>query len=94
MLTDYRTVDTDEKLRATLAFLEKAVLERSEVTPADARCALYAGVSAEALGIMYCFGVMTRFADAFDFTLPTGRSLKVAAKILLGPGYPAAVLPG
>ena len=45
MIADYRTAPIDEKLRATLAFLEKVTRSPATVVASDARAVLDAGVT-------------------------------------------------
>lgn len=91
MLADYRTAPIDEKLRATLAYLEKVTLTPSDVVAADARRVLDAGVSAkavrEALYVASLFAAINRLADAFGFELPTQAGFDAGAKALLRFGY-------
>ncbi len=97
-LADYRTAPIDERLRATLGFLEKLTLTPDQVGPDDAAALRAAGLSDdaidEAIYVCFCFNVMDRIADALDFRLNDARGLKWAARILLGPGYGAASIPG
>ena len=98
ILSDYRSAPIDERLRATLAFLEKLVLAPGEVTDADAERARAAGASNRALReaayVGFGFGVMDRLADAFDFEPETGRALVWTSRILLRLGYGIASVPG
>ena len=98
ILSDYRTAPIDERLRATLAFLEKLVLAPGEMTADDARLARAAGASSlalrEAAYVGFGFGVMDRLADAFDFEPETGKALVWTTRILLKLGYGMASVPG
>jgi alkylhydroperoxidase family enzyme len=98
VLADYRTAPIDERLRGTLAFLEKLVLAPAEVGPADAQRARAAGASdralEEAVYVAFAFGVIDRLADAFDFEPESGRTLDRAATILLRLGYKNASILG
>lgn len=49
VLEDYRTAPIEEKLRATLAFLEKVTLDHERHSADDVRPMLAAGVSREAI---------------------------------------------
>lgn len=98
ILRDYRTAPIDERLRATLGFLEKLTLKPDEVTAADMAPARAAGLSdaaiEEAIRVCFLFCLIDKIADALDFALPTPRSLRWVGRILLRIGYQAASLPG
>src|SRR5579872_2529754 len=90
-LADFRAAPISERLKATLAFLEIMTLRPAELTRIHAKAVLDAGVSAEALtdAIAVCaiFNIVTRYADALDFALPTPDEFKRAASMLLKRGY-------
>ncbi|HEY6980505.1 carboxymuconolactone decarboxylase family protein [Reyranella sp.] len=90
-LADYRAAAISERLKATLGFLEKLVLRPREVTPEDARAVLGAGVGAEALtdaiAVASVFSIVTRYADALAFAMPTEAEFDRAAAMLLKRGY-------
>ena len=98
ILADYRSAPIDERLRATLEFLEKLVVAPDAMTPEDAKRALQAGVSKRALReaayVAFVFGVMDRLADAFGFEVETGNQLVWTARILLRLGYGIGSVPG
>ncbi|HEX6539567.1 MAG TPA: hypothetical protein VF155_10340 [Candidatus Dormibacteraeota bacterium] len=98
ILSDYRSAPIDERLRATLAFLEKLVLDPGDMTPADAECARRAGASSRALReaayVAFDFSVMDRLADGFGFEVETGGALRWTARILHRLGYGMASVPG
>jgi alkylhydroperoxidase family enzyme len=91
VLEDWRTAPIDEKLRATLGFLEMITLSPDEVGPADADVPRQAGVSDAALidAVYVCtiFNVIDRISDALDFAIPSAEEFKKQAKILLKRGY-------
>jgi alkylhydroperoxidase family enzyme len=91
VLDDWRTAPIDDKLRATLGFLEKVTLAPDEVTPADADVPRRAGVSDAALidAVYVCtiFNVIDRISDALDFAIPSEEEFSRPAKILLKRGY-------
>jgi hypothetical protein len=72
-----------ESLKATLAFLEILTLPPMELTADDARAVLHAGVGVEALmdaiAVGALFSVVTRYADALDFAVPTANEFDRAA---------------
>ena len=91
MLDDYRTAPIDEKLRATIAFLEKVTLTPDAVTPADVAPVRGLGVSRKALGealyVCALFNLIDRVADALAFELQSPASLEMGANTLLKRGY-------
>jgi alkylhydroperoxidase family enzyme len=98
VLDDYRTAPIDEKLRATLAFLEKLTLRPNELQPADIEAMRSAGVSdeaiTEAIYVSTMFNVMDRLADAFDFALTGPEQESKLVFVLTRLGYSAASIPG
>ncbi|MGC1354722.1 MAG: hypothetical protein WA851_02795 [Xanthobacteraceae bacterium] len=91
VLADFRAAPIPESLRATLGFLEILTLRPTELTAEDARAVLHAGVSTDALidAIAVCalFSIITRYADALDFAVPTANEFDGAAGMLLKRGY-------
>jgi len=90
-LGDFRSAPISDSLKVTLAFLEILTLRPMELTAEDARAVLHAGVSPEALmdAIAVCtlFSIVTRYADALDFAVPTASAFDRAANMLLKRGY-------
>lgn len=90
-LADFRAAPISEGLKATLAFLEIMTLRPKELTAANANEVLGAGVTAEALtdaiAVGALFNIVTRYADALDFSLPTADEFDRAAGMLLKRGY-------
>jgi uncharacterized peroxidase-related enzyme len=90
-LADFRAAPISETLKAALAFLEIMTLRPAELTPEHARAVLDAAVSAEALtdaiAVGAIFNIVTRYADALDFALPTADEFERAAGMLLKRGY-------
>jgi len=91
VIEDYRTAPIDEKLRATLGFLEKVTLTHEQVRPEDARVPLALGVSrealVEALDVLFVFNVMDRLADTMGWELQRPEDLRRLAPVLLERGY-------
>jgi alkylhydroperoxidase family enzyme len=91
VLEDWRTAPIDDKLRATLGFLEKLTLSPEEIGPADADVPRQAGVSDPALvdAVYVCmlFNVIDRISDALDFAIPSQDGFNKIAKVLLKRGY-------
>jgi uncharacterized peroxidase-related enzyme len=90
-LADFRTAPISEPFKAALAFLEIMTLRPVSLTAEDANTALRAGVSAEALtdaiAVGAMFNIVTRYADALDFAIPTSGEFDQAASMLLKRGY-------
>jgi uncharacterized peroxidase-related enzyme len=90
-LADFRTASISEALKATLAFLEIMTLRPVALTAEDAKTVLRAGVSVEALtdavAVGALFNIVTRYADALDFAMPTSDEFDRAASMLLKRGY-------
>ena len=91
MLADPERAPIDEKLRATLRFLEKLTLSPREVNADAAAAVLSAGVSPEALeeaiAISALFNLIDRVADALGFEVPSEKALARSARMLLRYGY-------
>jgi alkylhydroperoxidase family enzyme len=91
VLGDWRTAPIDEKLRATLGFLEKITLSPADVGPEDAALPRRAGVSDSALrdAVYVCalFNLIDRVSDALDFAIPSQEGFRKGAKVLLRFGY-------
>jgi alkylhydroperoxidase family enzyme len=87
---DWRTAPVDERLRATLGFLEKLTLRPDELVAADAEAVLAAGVRKDALvdaiHIAALFGMIVRLADSFDWRVPSDDEL-ARAGARLGSSY-------
>ena len=91
VLDDYRTAPIDERLRATLAFLEKMTLTPDALTTADADAARAAGVSdgmlEDAIQVCAAFNMIVRVADALEWDIPPDAKFAKDAKMLLARGY-------
>ena len=98
VFNDWRTALINEKLRATLGFLEKLAVPNGEVGPEDMEAMRAAGVSDQAIKdaicVCFCFNVMSRLADAFGFDLHTGALMKFASRFMYKFGYKIASVPG
>lgn len=90
-LADYRTASISERLKATLEFLEIVTLRPTALTAENAKAVLRVGVSPEALedaaAVAAVFNIITRYANALDFALPTADEFVRAANMLLKRGY-------
>ena len=91
VLADYRTARIDEKLRATLALLEKLTLTPEALSPADVRPVLALGVTREALVdafyVAFLFNTYDRLADTLGWELPDPGYHAKAGRFLLRKGY-------
>ncbi len=98
ILTDWRMAPIDEKLRATLGFLQKLTLCPAEVSATDVDRVRAAGVSdraiEDAIYVCFVFSVLARLADAFDFDLTTPKRWRVGGKVFYWLGYNRTSIPG
>lgn len=89
VIKDIATAPIDDKLRATLLVLAKVT--RETVTAQDLEGLLALGVTRsqikDALGVAWCFNVITRLADTFQFEVGSQASFDASAKSLLTRGY-------
>lgn len=89
VIENIATAPIDEKLRATLLVLAKVT--RETVTAQDLEGLLAIGVTRsqikDALGVAWCFNVITRLADTFNFEVGSQASFDASAKSLLTRGY-------
>jgi len=91
VISDYRTAPISGRLKAALAFLEVMTQHPNELKAEHAKAALSAGLSPEALmdaiAVGTVFGIVTRYAEALDFAIPTPEEFETAANMLLKRGY-------
>ena len=91
VLADWRTAPIDQKLRATLGFLEKLTLTPAEVRPGDVAPLRAAGVSDAAIedAIHACvlFNIYDRMADSLSFHLPGPDGYAASGRSLMKRGY-------
>jgi uncharacterized peroxidase-related enzyme len=90
-ISDYQTAPISGELKSALAFLEVMTLRPKDLKAEHAKAALDAGVSAQALidaiAVGALFSIVTRYADALEFALPTPAEFERAANMLLKRGY-------
>ena len=90
-LMDYRAAPIPDKLKAALVFMEKMTRTPDDLTPNDARAAFTAGLSRndlqDAAAVAGLFAIVTRYANALDFDIPTPDNFDTAAGRLLRRGY-------
>jgi uncharacterized peroxidase-related enzyme len=91
VLADYRSAPISELLKSALAFLEIMTQRPVELSVEHARAALHSGVTAQALedaiAVGTLFNIITRYANALNFTVPSTKELDRAAGMLLKRGY-------
>ena len=90
-LADYGAAPISDGLKATLGFLEAMTSRPTELTSENAAAVFETGVSSEALNdaiaVGAIFNIVTRYANALDFALPTADEFDRAASMLLKRGY-------
>ena len=93
VLADYHAAPISEALKAVLAFLEVMTLRPEELSAKHAKAVLHSGVAGgalqDAIAVGTVFNIITRYALAFDFALPSAREFDRAAGMLLKRGYAA-----
>ena len=81
----------DERLRATLGFLEKLTLRPGALTPADGDAVRATGVTDEALvdaiHVAALFNMIVRLADSLGWDVPPFDSFYGRAQGMLESGY-------
>jgi uncharacterized peroxidase-related enzyme len=91
VLDDWRTAPIDDKLRATLGFLETLTLCSGDVGREDVAPLRAAGLSDQAIedAIHVCafFNMIDRVADALGFEIPPPEGFSQGADSLLKRGY-------
>lgn len=91
VLADFRSAPITEALEGALAFLEIMTLRPMDLSADSAREALRSGVTNEALqdaaAVAAVFNIITRYADALNFAMPTAAEFDRAAGMLLKRGY-------
>ncbi|HTK49058.1 MAG TPA: hypothetical protein VL328_13875 [Gemmatimonadaceae bacterium] len=91
VLADYRTAPIDGRMRAMLGLLETFTLRPDELTAADVRAVLDAGVSKAAIRdafyVAFLFNTYDRLADTLGWELPEDRYYAKAGQFLLKKGY-------
>ena len=90
MLANLDTAPIEEPLRATLRMLGKLTKQHS-VNADDMRAVLAAGATKkqieDALAVCFCFNIIDRCADTFEFYVPGPAGFAMSAKFLLTRGY-------
>ena len=90
-LADYHTAPISDPLRAMLAVLETMTLYPDDLQAAQTRTAMTAGVTrqqlTDAAAVAALFNIITRYANALDFAIPTDAEFEKAADMMLKRGY-------
>lgn len=90
-LADFRSAPISDALRGTLTFLEVMTLRPSELSASHTSDALRSGVTVEALkdaaAVATVFNIITRYANALAFAMPSQAEFDRAATMLLKRGY-------
>lgn len=90
-LADLADAKISDKLRATLAMLRKVTRDHASITADDMRSLLARGVTRaqieDALLVGWCFNVITRLADTFEFHVGPQAAFDSSANMLLKRGY-------
>ena len=91
VLADFRSAPISDALKGTLAFLEVMTLRPAELSAAHASDALRSRVTVEALkdaaAVATVFNIITRYANALAFAMPSQAEFDRAATMLLKRGY-------
>jgi uncharacterized peroxidase-related enzyme len=90
-LADYRTAPVSNPLRATLAVLETMTVRPDALQDGRVRAALAAGATRrqleDAVAVAAVFNIVTRYANALGFAIPTEAEFAKAAGMMLKRGY-------
>lgn len=91
VLQDYRTAPVPDRFKAALAFNEKLTRTPYALGPDDARSVLDAGATLDdlrdAAAVASIFNIITRYANALAFQIPSEHDFDKAADMLLKRGY-------
>lgn len=90
-VSDYRSAPIFVVLEAALTFIEKMTHDPQALGVDDARAATMVGVSTnqllDAAAVATIFNIVTRYANALDFEIPSPHDLAKSAKTLLKCAY-------
>jgi alkylhydroperoxidase family enzyme len=91
VLADFRSAPISSALKGTLAFLETMTLRPSALSAGDTQEALRSGATIDGLrdaaAVATVFNIITRYANALDFAMPSAAEFDRAANMLLKRGY-------
>lgn len=98
VMQNYQTAPVNERIRATLGFLEKLTKFPETVTAVDLEPMRAVGVNdaaiEEVVQVCFVFCTINRLADAFDFELAEGKGRQRMGAMLYNLGYGIGSLPG
>ena len=93
VLADHHVAPISEELKGVLVFLEVMTLRPAELSAAHAKAVVRSGVTAgalkDAIAVGAVFNIITRYALALDFAMPSAKEFDRAAGMLLKRGYAA-----
>ena len=91
VLADFRSAPISNALKGTLAFLETMTLRPFDLSAGHAKEALRSGATTDALkdaaAVATVFNIISRYACALDFAMPSASEFDRAANMLLKRGY-------
>jgi uncharacterized peroxidase-related enzyme len=91
VLEDYLSAPIPTRLRSALAFLETLTREPDALAAADVLVAVSDGLTVEELrdvaAVGAVFNIVTRYANALDFEIPSPADFDAGAAMLLRRGY-------
>ena len=91
VVEDYRSAPIPTRLRAALAFLETLTREPETLAAADVLVAVSEGLTVDELrdvaAVGAVFNIVTRYANALDFEIPSPADFDAGAAMLLRRGY-------
>lgn len=91
VLADFRSATISGALKEALAFLEIMTLRPMELSAEHAKAALRSGMTGaalqDAIAVGALFNIITRYANALDFAMPSPAEFDRAAGMLLKRGY-------
>lgn len=90
-LSNHLTAPISDRLRCALTFLERMTTAPGQLSRLDAKAALDGGLTVAELrdvaAVGAIFNIITRYANALDFEIPTPSDFTRAAGMLLKRGY-------
>jgi uncharacterized peroxidase-related enzyme len=91
VFADYRSAPISELLKSALGFLEVMTQRPVELSVEQAKATLRSGVTTQALedaiAVGTLFNIITRYANALNFAVPSAKDFDRAAGMLLKRGY-------
>ncbi|WP_243063154.1 carboxymuconolactone decarboxylase family protein [Humibacter sp. RRB41] len=91
VLNDYQTAPVTDRLKAALTFNDKLTRTPNTLSAADAHTALDAGLTVadlrDAAAVASIFNIITRYANALGFQIPSDDDFDKSADMLIKRGY-------